>query len=217
MSAEHASEPAGRSFSRVATYEAGIWRSLYRWLTRRPRSTDPEAALFGCACEVTPILIAFIVVSALEIPIVSLIFPWPAVRDALLVLGVWSLIWMFGLLAALRVHPHVLAKEGLEIRSGFQFNLRIAWDRIANIRLRHSSSVERKLQIEHSESGATLAVHGTCNIEVTLRAPTTVEFSDGRRANVDALRFYADEPSELVAAARSHLALLPACPSHSAD
>src|SRR5882724_9057994 len=103
MSAEHVSEPAGRSFSRVATYEAGIWRSLYRWLTRRPRSTDPKATLFGYASEVTPILIAFIVVSALEIPIVSLIFPWPAVRDALLVLGVWSLIWMLGLLAALRV------------------------------------------------------------------------------------------------------------------
>jgi hypothetical protein len=47
---EYIDEAAGRSRLKLAaSYEAGIWRSLYRWLTRQPSATDPAAALFGYA------------------------------------------------------------------------------------------------------------------------------------------------------------------------
>jgi hypothetical protein len=60
--------PSGRSrLTLAARYEAGIWRSLCRWLTRRG-ATDPDAALSGYASQVTPLLLAFIFLSALEIP-----------------------------------------------------------------------------------------------------------------------------------------------------
>jgi hypothetical protein len=68
--------PSSRSrYRQAALYEAGIWRSLYRWLTRRPRSTDRNAALFGYTSQATPIPVAFIALSALEIPILSLLLP----------------------------------------------------------------------------------------------------------------------------------------------
>jgi hypothetical protein len=106
-------EPASASrshlYRQAILHEAGIWRSLYRWVTRRPRSDDRDAALFGYASQITPILIAFIVLSALEIPILPLLLPWPAVRYSLLALGVLGLLWMLGLLAAVRVHPHVVS------------------------------------------------------------------------------------------------------------
>ena len=105
-----ASPPIRSRLQLAASYEAGIWRSLYRWLTRRPRSTNADAGLFGYGSQATPILLAFIFVSALEIPILPLLLPSAAVRYSLLVLGVWGLLWMLGLLASIRTHPHVIDK-----------------------------------------------------------------------------------------------------------
>ena len=189
---------------RAALYEAGIWRSLYQWLTRRHRSNDRDAVLFGYASQITPILLAFIALAALEIPILALLLPWPAVSYPLLALGVWSLLWMLGLRAAVRVHPHVVADAGLRLRSGFQFDACIAWNQISNIRLRRSST-GRKLQVEQSDTGTSVALQGTTNIEVVFHEPVTVRFINGH-ANVDTIRFYADAPTALLAAAHAQLA-----------
>jgi hypothetical protein len=109
----------------AASYEAGIWRSLYRWLTRRRGATDPDAALFGYASQATPLLLPFIFLSALEIPILPLLLPRPAVRYSLLGLGAWALLWTLGLLASLRTNPHVLSAVALRLRSGFQLDASI--------------------------------------------------------------------------------------------
>lgn len=198
MPDEQASPPLRRARLDVAArYEAGIWRSLYRWMTRRPAATDPDAALFGYASQVTPLLLVFIVLSALEIPIVPLLLPWPAVRYTLLVLGVWGLLWMLGLLASLRTNPHVISESGLHLRSGFQFNASIPWEKISAIRLRRSSA-HRKLQIEHNHTGASVALQGTSNVEVIFREPVLVHLFDGHQASVDAIHFYADNPTALL-------------------
>jgi hypothetical protein len=198
--------PSARSrLEHAASYEAGIWRSLYRWLTRRPRAGNPDAALFGYASQATPLLLAFIFLSALEIPIVPLLLPWPAVRWSLLILGVWGVLWMLGLLASLRTNPHVVSETGLRLRSGFQFDANVPWAQIAAIRLRRSSA-ERKLQIEHSRIGASVALHGTNNLEVVFREPVPVRFLDRRETRIDAVRFFADDPAALRRAAQPHLA-----------
>jgi hypothetical protein len=206
MPDDQASPPSGRSRLKLAaSYEAGICRSLYRWLTRRRGATDPAAALFGYASQVTPLLLAFIFVSAIEIPILPLLLPWPAVRYSLLALGVWGLLWMLGLLASLRTNPHVVSEAGLRLRSGFQFDASIPWAEISAIRLRHSSA-HRKLQIEHNQTGASVALQSTSNVEVVFREPVLVRFLDGRQASVDAIHFYADGPTALLTAAQPHLA-----------
>jgi hypothetical protein len=209
MPDDQASPPSGRSRLKLAaSYEAGMWRSLYRWLTRRRGATDPAAALFGYASQVTPLLLAFIFVSAIEIPILPLLLPWPAVRYSLLALGVWGLLWMLGLLASLRANPHVVSEVGLRLRSGFQFDASIPWEEISAIRLRRSSA-QRKLQIEHNQTGASVALQGTSNVEVVFRGPVLVRFLDGRGASVDAIHFYADSPTALLTAAHPHLACTP--------
>lgn len=199
------SASSGRAALRhAARYEAGIWGSLVRWLTRRVRAIDPDAELFGYASEITPILVAFIAVAALEIPILPLVLPWPPVRYTLLVLGIWGLLWMAGLLASLRVHPHAVAAAGLQLRSGFQIDLRTPWAEITDIRLCRAST-ERKLEVEQGPAGAALSLQKTTNLEVALRRSLMVSFLDGRSANIDAIRVYADAPGELVSAARPHL------------
>lgn len=205
-----ASPPSVRSRLELARrYEAGVWRSLYRWLARRPRTTDPDAELFGSASQATPLLLAFIVLSALEIPILPLFLPWTAVRYCLLVLGVWGLLWMLGLLASLRTNPHVVGAAGLRLRSGFQFDAFVPWERVSAIRLRRSG-VDRKLQIERTGTRASVALHGTSNVEVVVRQAVAVRFLDGRDARVDAIRFYADDPTALLTAAQARLEGAPA-------
>jgi hypothetical protein len=195
-----ASPPATRSRGALAaSYEAGIWRSLCRWVTRRPRSDDPDAALFGYASQVTPLLLAFVFLSALEIPIVSLLLPWPVVRWSLLVVDVWGLLWMLGLLASLRTNPHAVGKAALHLRSGFQFDAFVPWEAISAIRL-HRSSAHRKLQIERGQAGPTVALQHTTNIEVILQEPVAVHFLGGHQATVNAIRFYADDPNALLTA-----------------
>ncbi len=209
MPDDQASPPSGRSRLKLAaSYEAGLWRSLYRWLTRRRGATDPAAALFGYASQVTPLLLAFIFVSAIEIPILPLLLPWPAVRYSLLALGVWGLLWMLGLLASLRTNPHVVSEAGLRLRSGFQFDASIPWEEISAIRLRRSTA-QRKLQIEQNQTGASVALQSTNNVEVIFREPVSLRFLDGRQANVDAIHFYADSPTALLTAAQPHLARIP--------
>ena len=207
MPDSQASPPSLRSrLTLAARYEAGIWRNLYRWLTRR--AIDPDAALFGYASQITPLLLAFIFLSALEIPIVSLLVPWPPLRYSLLVLGIWGVLWMLGLLASLRTNPHAVSASGLRLRSGFQFDASIPWEQISAIQHRRSST-RQKLQIEHNQTGASVALQGTNNVEVAFREPILVRFLDGRQANVDAIHFYADSPTALLTAVKAHLARIP--------
>jgi len=207
MPDSQASPPSVRSrLTLAARYEAGIWHSLYRWL--RGRATDPDAAPFGYASQVTPLLFAFIFLSAIEIPIVSLLVPWPPLRYGLLVLGIWGVLWMLGLLASLRTNPHAVSESGLRLRSGFQLDTSIPWEAISTIRLRRSSA-HRKLRIEHDQTRASVALQGTSNVEIDFREPVAVRFLDGRRASVDTIHCYADSPTALLTAAQRHLASIP--------
>jgi hypothetical protein len=70
-----ATRTAVRGARWVIAYELGLWRSLFRWVLRRPVAGRGEHA-FGYAGLLTPVFVAFIVVSAIEIPIVHLILPW---------------------------------------------------------------------------------------------------------------------------------------------
>ncbi|MBA2630207.1 MAG: hypothetical protein H0U84_04205, partial [Thermoleophilaceae bacterium] len=54
------------------------------WIARRSITRDAGAVAFGYASLLTPILIAFIAVSAIEIPVVHLLMPWETIRRVFL-------------------------------------------------------------------------------------------------------------------------------------
>jgi hypothetical protein len=65
---------AGDSARRLLAHERVVWRSLYRWISRRPVAADGEP--YPYACALTPVLWAFIGVAAIEVPAVHLLLPW---------------------------------------------------------------------------------------------------------------------------------------------
>jgi hypothetical protein len=192
---------------RAIAYELGMWRSLFRWILRRPLAPHPGAAVFGYAGMVTPIFVAFIALSAVELPILHLILPWETVRLVADALGFYGLFWMIGLLASLRVHPHVVGDRGLRIRYGTSVDVTIPWDAIAEIRHRYRSPQGRTVRRERTDTGLILhvAIAHQTSVDVVFRQPTPIPLPRGAGEPVTELRFYADDPNALVARAREHL------------
>lgn len=190
---------------RAVTFEIGVWRSLYRWIARRPRVPDAEAEAFSYVGAVEPLIWAFIGVSAIEVPVAHLLLPWDSVRISVLVLGLWGLTWMFGLLASLKVYPHVVGGSGLRVRYGTTLDISVPWDIITSIRVqRRNLPSSRTVQLDTADTGTVLnvGVSSQTNVHVALREPMPVALPKGEET-VTELRFYADDPDALVTKARA--------------
>lgn len=171
--------------------EIGIWRSLFLWLIRRVPGKGPRAEDFSYAKEVTPIVIAITFVSAIEVPVVHLLVPWPPIKLALLIVGVWGVLWMVGYLAGMRVFRHLIDDTGLRIRQGPHVDLHIPWDAVAGVTAQRGRFEGRGLQVE--DGVAHVPVLNQTRVKVTLDRPL-----DGAAE----VRFYADDPRGFVAAAK---------------
>ncbi len=192
-----------------------MWRSLYGWILRRRDTHEPGAVTFSYVGVVKPILIVFIAVSAIEVPIADLIVsrlvPWTSVRVLVLVVGIYGLIWMLGLLAGLRMHPHVADDKGLRIRNGPRVDIRLPWTAVATVSRRYRSlPSSRAVQVEriHDDVIVNIATGGQTSVDVILRAPTTIAVGKAADEPATELRCYADDPDALVAVAREHLTRL---------
>lgn len=199
-----------RAFSLVrwlVRLEIGIWRSLILLVARRVPGQRPGVQLFSYVRAVAPIMGAFIFVSALELPVVHLLLPWETVRLIADVLSIWGLLWMVGFLASMKVFPHLVDAQGLRVRYGTSTDIHIPWDAIASVTSRRGSMPSgRTVQVERSADGTvvSVAVLKQTKVAVVLREPTTVELPEGME-EITELRFYADDPRALVAAAREQL------------
>lgn len=192
---------------RAVASELRLYRSLFRWVTRRP-DVPRDVEAFGYARAVTPVMWLWIFASAVEVPLVHLLVPWDAVRIGLLVIGVWGLLWMVGLLASLNVHPHLMSDTALRVRSGAAIDITIPWDAVASIAVqrRDLPSSIRTLQPRETKSGTDLqvGVSGQVNLHAVLCRPMTVP-TPGASRRITELSFWADDQRALVARARQHL------------
>jgi hypothetical protein len=188
---------------RGVAMEAAGWRSLARWVTRRPAVPADEAA-YGYDQPNKLLLWVFIVTSAIEVAVVDLIVhQWPVARAIALVIGVWGLLFMLGFLAAIRMNPHSLGPRGLTVRSGGTFTLSLPWATVASVRVLRTS-LERSTALQHRDETLSVAVMSQTNVAVMLTSPVEIELPSGR-VSVRELRLWADDPAGLVAAARATL------------
>ncbi|PZF79776.1 hypothetical protein [Jiangella anatolica] len=194
-------------FQKASAYEAGVWRSLYVWLARRPRVPEAGATPFGYLEPVSLVIWMFIGGSVIEVVVVHFILPWPIAQAIALIIGIWGLIWMLGYAAALRVHPHAVGPTGLWVRNGAVVDVPLRWEDIDAIRIQKRTLPESKtVQVADGEDGAVLhvAVSGQVNVHLVLFDPVTVQLLDGPVTFTE-LRFWADDPKGLVILARQRL------------
>lgn len=185
--------------------EIGVWQSLARWILRRPR-VPAGATAFGYHSPVFTILMVFIVLSAVEIPIIDLIVhPWPWVRIPLLVLGVWGLTWMIGLAAAYLTRPHAVGPEGIRARLGADIDVDLSWDAVASVE-RSRDVAEKAPRLREEAHGRTLSLRiaNETNILVVLETPVRTRLW-GDEVVVDAVRLWTDDVDGFLDAVRTHI------------
>ncbi|WP_328711221.1 hypothetical protein [Nocardia salmonicida] len=188
-----------RSFVRL---EVDNWVSLARAVSRRPDTEGGTPIRYAGA--VSAVIWAFIVVSAVEIPAVHLIIPWPAARIVALGLGVWGLVWMAGMLAAHHVYPHVLTGELLRVRYLRRVGLDIALADIGAIRhdLRAYDGAKSLQLTGTGDETLAVIVGSSTNVRVDLTEPETFRTPHGD-FTVSAVAFWADDPRAAVAQIRA--------------
>ena len=192
---------------RAVAFELSLYRSLLRWVTRRP-DVPPGGVGFSYVGAVAVLLWAFIVVSAIELVVLHVLLPWEGVRLAADVLGIWGLIWMLGLAASYYVHPHVVGGSGLRVRLGNRTDLTVPWDVVASIGVRERSrDTSKAVQLDRGERGVVLnlVMGSRTDVDVRLSRPHVVPLRGVDEA-VTEIRLYADDARGLVRQAREHLA-----------
>lgn len=191
---------------KALAFELAMWRSLYRWVFRRPRTRTPGGKPFPYTAVVGPLLWAFIGVSAVELPVLHLLLPWPVVRLVVDIISVYGLIWMFGLMASMRVHPHVAEETGLRLRSGASVDIEVPWDAIAAVRVR-TRGLEKSRGVQFEDGVLKLVMASRTDLEVVLHEPRVLPVPRTGGEPVSELHFAVDDPKAL--AERIRAALVP--------
>lgn len=190
-------------------WEVGVWVSLWRFLTRRPRVPAGGVA-FSYHAPVRMILAVFIVLSAVEIPIIDLVVHrWPVVRVLLLAAGIWGLMWMVGLLLGFITRPHSVGPLGVRLQEGTQVSLDVPWDDVLSVGLMHdvANPPPKPPRVsEHPDGSRTLhlRMQQETNLEIELERPLELQLPWGTET-VTAIRFWADDPREFLRASRPYL------------
>jgi hypothetical protein len=196
---------------RALRVELRIYSSIGRLITRRP-AIARGAIGFGYHRPVLTILMIFIVLSAVEIPIIDLIVHrWPVVRISFLILGIWGLTWMIGLLAAYLMRPHTVGPEGIRVREGLEIDILLTWDDIASVARERRVDEPKTPRVTATGDTRTLSLRmqDETVILIELERPTEVRLPGsppkGGRQSVDAVRIWADDPAAFMDAVRRHI------------
>lgn len=196
--------------ARLFALEARLWLTIARWLTRRG-PTGPSAFSYHRRSALG-LLVGFCVLTTpLELLLWEVVIPWPWLRVALFVLGIYGLIWVIGLYASLQTRPHQLDDHGVRVHYGLLATARIPYDAIAAI------AAERRVAPKHNDgvqiveeapaspgvpphAVAFVGVSGKTDVTIRLDRPLAIERLFGPGAPVTVFHLAADDPAGFVAA-----------------
>lgn len=193
---------------RFLRLEVQLYVALGRWIARRPAVPDASVP-WGYSRMVTPVMGLWIFGSACELPLAHILVPWHGVRLALLVLGVWGLVWMIALLASLKVYPHLVDAAGLTVRYGKLARIDVPWSAVAGLRVedRDVDGFVRTLRTRGTDAGTELdvPVGDRVNVLLQLAEPLAVPTPRGV-VHAAVIGIWIDEPRDFVASARARMA-----------
>lgn len=185
---------------RLIGHELRLMVSLVRWVARRPLGTGPGLRAFGHARDQAAYMYGFAFVCVVETVGMSyLLASWPVVHAVVLVLDVYTVLFVVGLHAASVTRPHVLGGGVLRVRQGGHVDVPIPLDRIAAVR--H----ELRFSHEKEDGVLNLAVASQTSVTIELAEPVTAVRLLGKRCPVRLVRCHADDARALVDALRQAL------------
>lgn len=192
---------------RAVAMEVAGWRSIGRAVFRRP--TVPHgASAHHYDGPIRSVLVVFVVLSAVEIPVVDLItHRWPAIRFPLLVLGIWGATTMLGMLCGYVTRPHAVGPDGIIVRNGAEVEVVLPWDDVVSVAHRRRALTDaRSTSFTGPDDDRTLnlVVQDGTDIDIELEGPTTVGLPKGP-ATVNRVRVAVDDGAAFLDAVRRHI------------
>lgn len=192
---------------RAVAMEAAGWRSIGRAVFRRP--TVPRgASAHRYDGPIRSVLVVFLVLSAVEIPMVDLVtHRWPAIRFPLLVLGIWGATAMLGMLCGYLTRPHAVGPDGIVVRNGGEVEVVLPWDDVASVaHRRRALPGARPTSLTGPDDDRTLnlVVQDGTDIDIQLEGPTAIRLPNGP-ATVTRVRVAVDDGAAFLDAVRRHI------------
>ncbi|MET8508797.1 hypothetical protein ABZV60_29805 [Streptomyces sp. NPDC004787] len=189
---------------RLVAHELRLLASLGRWAARRPDRGGPETVgAFPHARDQAALMYGFAFVCVVETVGMSyLLAAWPAVHAVVLVLDVYTVLFVLGLHAASATRPHLLTADALRVRQAGHVDVRVPLERIAAVRQESLFTHEKK------DGELNLAVGSRTSLTLVLDRPVDAPRLLGAARPVRVLRLHADDPRALHAALTEALAAL---------
>ncbi|MBL1081026.1 hypothetical protein JK359_03390 [Streptomyces actinomycinicus] len=183
-----------RTLYRLARHEMRLFASLPLWLARRTQGTAGGRA-FGYVRGQGAMMLGLAFVCVVEtVGMAVLLRGVPVAHEVMLVLDVYTVLFLTGLHAACAVRPHVLTPDALRVRYGAHVDLRIPLASIGAVRR------ETRTTHEPAEGTLDLAVGSRTTVTLELTEPLVHTSVLGRRKRVSVVRLYADDAGTLVRA-----------------
>ncbi|MFI8965076.1 hypothetical protein ACIGO8_23530 [Streptomyces sp. NPDC053493] len=178
---------------RLVRHELRLLAGLGRWVARRPHGVDaPGTEAFAHARDQAALMYGFAFVCCVETVGMSyLLADWPVAHAVVLVLDVYTVLFVLGLHAASVTRPHVLTADALRVRRAAHVDVRIPLDRIAAVR--HESLFTH----EEKAGELNLAVGSQTSLTLELTEPVDAPRLLGAPRPVRTVRLHADDSKAL--------------------
>lgn len=177
---------------RYVAHEARILTSLVRWVVRRPHGVGEADAVFPHARDQAAMMYGLTFVCVAETVALSfLLARWPVVHTVLLVVDVYTVLFVLGMHAAAVTRPHVLAGDVLRVRQAAHVDLRIPLAQIASFRR------ETRFTHEKKDGELNLPIGSQTSLTLELTEPVNAPKLLGAPHLVRVIRLHADDPKSL--------------------
>ncbi|MEV5971069.1 hypothetical protein [Streptomyces sp. NPDC051921] len=178
---------------RLVRHELRLMGGLGRWVARRPHGVgEPGAEAFPHARDQAALMYGFAFVCGVEtIGMSYLLADWPVVHAIVLVLDVYTVLFVLGLHAASATRPHVLTADALRVRQAAHVDVRIPLDRIAAVRHESLFTHEKK------DDELDLTVGSQTSLTLELTEPVDAPRLLGAPRPVRTVRLHADDAKAL--------------------
>lgn len=181
------------SVLRIMGHELRIMASLGRWVARRPVDVADADAVFPHARDQAALMYGFAFVCLVESAGMSyLLADWPVVHAIVLVLDVYTVLFVLGLQAAAVTRPHTLTGDVLRLRQAAHVDVSVPLDRIASVRHELLFTHDKK-----AEGELNLAVGSQTSVTVELTEPVDAPRFFGASRPVRLIRCHADDARAL--------------------
>ncbi|MFF8834874.1 hypothetical protein [Streptomyces sp. NPDC015130] len=195
---------------RLVGHELRLMTSLVRWVARRPHGVAGAGGVFPHARDQAALFHGFAFVCVVEsVGMSYLLSDWPVVHAVVLVLDVYTVLFVLGLHAASVTRPHVLTGDVLRLRQAAHVDVRVPLALIASVRR------ESLFTHERTEGELNLAVGSQTSLTIELTEPVDAPRLLGAPRPVRVVRVHADDPKALADALSGALTRARTAPSPS--